>query len=184
LRLDMTNLIDETAIRKFCELLHARAAAALSDIGDPGVLHLCAMAPDDKTMHPVPVCVGDVDYMVKTAVRRASEGCNVFVEGRTVRPGLPGERGKASATVGVFAFVIDRDADTGKAGHPLNGYPSVAVETSPHNYHQWLFLDRALNAAAAKTLGDTLRKAERRRRLHGCDHAAVPRTRYTEFSRR
>ena len=154
----MTDLIDEATIRKFLEALHTRAAGALDGVDPPGVLNLCNQLPDDR-MYTQPFELGDVDGMVEAAIRNTKAGRNVYVESRTVRPGHPDDRGKIGATVGVFAFVIDRDADTGKAGHPLSGYPSVAVETSPHNYHQWLFLDRALNAAAAKTIGDTLRKA-------------------------
>ena len=154
----MTDLIDEATIRKFLEALHTRAAGALDGVDPPGVLNLCNQLPDDR-MYTQPFELGDVDGMVEAAIRNTKAGRNVYIESRTVRPGHPDDRGKIGATVGVFAFVIDRDADTGKAGHPLSGYPSVAVETSPHNYHQWLFLDRALNAAAAKTIGDTLRKA-------------------------
>ena len=82
--------------------------------------------------------VGDFDDMAEAALMAAMAGRNVFVEGRTVRPGNPGERGKLANTAGVFAFVIDRDADTGKAGIRINGDASVVVETSPGNTHEWL----------------------------------------------
>ena len=157
--LEMTNsLIDEATIRKFVGVLHARAAAALADAGDPGVLHLCSMGPDDKVMCTVAISVGNVERMLELAVSNAEAGRNVFVEARTVRPGLPGERGKVGATVGVFAFVIDHDADTGKAGHYVNGTASVVAETSPGNSHSWLFLERALSASGAKSVGDVIRK--------------------------
>jgi uncharacterized protein DUF3631 len=154
-----TSLINKVTIRKFAELLHARAASALADTGDPGVLHLCTMGPNDKALCTVAVSVGDIDRTVEVAVSNAEAGRNVYVEARTVRPGLPGERGKAGATVGVFAFVIDHDADTGKAGHYLNGTASAVVETSPGNSHSWLFLERALSADGAKSIGNAIRKA-------------------------
>ena len=152
------NLIDADTVRKFLELLHARAAAALEG-ASPGVLQLCTMLPDDRAPRPLPFEIGDVERMVDAAVLAAKGGRNVYVETRSVRPRAPSERGKIDATVGTFAFVVDRDSDTGKAGNTLNGYPSVEVETSPHNFHQWLFLERAFDATAAKEIGDALRKA-------------------------
>ena len=150
-------LTDEATIRKFLEFLHARAAAALED-APPGVLQLCSLIPDGS-ISAQPFCVGDVDAMVEAAISNAEAGRNVYVEGRIVTPGLrPEERGKIGATVGVFAFVADRDADMQKAGKPLNGSASLEVETSPGNVHEWLFLKQALNAKAAKGFGDAIRK--------------------------
>ena len=98
--------------------------------------------------------------MTKAAIINAEAGRNVYVEGRTVPPGLPPEkRGKIDATSAVFAFVIDRDADRNKAGRLINGDASAVVETSSGNTHEWLFLLRALNATAAKTIGTAIRKA-------------------------
>src|SRR5262245_14248734 len=146
------NLIDEAAIRKFAEVLHARAAAALAEIDRPGDLQLCSLAPDARGLCTQAFSVGDVDAMTKTAIINAESGRNGYVEGRTIMPGLrPEERGKIDATVGVFAFVVDRDADRGKAGRSINGDASAIVETSGGNTHEWLFLSRALNATAAKT---------------------------------
>ena len=154
-----SNLINETTIRKFTEVLHARAAAALAEIDRPGVLQLCSLAPDDRLCTQA-FSIGDVDAMAKAAIVSAEAGRNVYVEGRIVTPGLrPEERGKADATVGVFAFVVDRDADRGKAGRLINGDASVVVETSSGNTHEWLFLSHALNAAAAKAIGVSIRKA-------------------------
>src|SRR5215469_17014893 len=103
--------------------------------------------------------------MVETALTDARSGRNVYVEARTVRPGRPCERGrgKIDSTIGCFAFVVDRDGDRNKAGH-VNGDASAVVETSPGNSHEWLFLDRALDAGDAKPLGEMIRKAT------GTDH--------------
>jgi hypothetical protein len=158
------DLVDPTTIRKFLELLHTRAAAALSHERRPGVLQLVSMAPDDRGMSVSSFAIGDVDYMVEAAITDARAGRNVFVETRSTRAGRPHERGrgKIESTIGTFAFVIDHDADTGKVGH-INGDTTV-IETSPGNSHEWLFLFRALSAGDAKPLGDMIRKAS------GADH--------------
>ena len=154
----MTNLIDETTIRQFLDLLHTRAEIALEG-APPGVLQLCTLIPDGS-ISAQPFCVGDVDAMTEAAIANAKAGRNVYVEGRIVTPGLPSDkRGRIDATPAVFAFVIDRDADTKKGGRSINGGASLVVETSPGNVHEWLFLTRALNAKKAKAFGDTIRKA-------------------------
>ncbi len=159
-----TDLIDPATVRKFLGLLHERAAAALSHMRRPGVIQLVSIAPDDRGMSISPFAIGDVDSMLEAALVNTRCGKNVFVETRTVRPGRPKERGrgKIGSTVGTFAFVIDHDADTGRAGH-INGDTTI-VETSPGNSQEWLFLLRALNAGAAKPLGDRIRKSS------GADH--------------
>jgi hypothetical protein len=127
----MVDLIDELTVRRFLELLHGRAAAALSHDRRPGVLHLVSVAPDDNGMTVSPFAIGDVGHMTEAALIDAEAGRTVFVETRSVRPGLPHERKKIEATFGVFAVVVN-------AG---NGF------------EEWRFLDRALDAADAKFLG-------------------------------
>src|SRR6516164_4655791 len=151
----MADLIDRPTIYQFMQFLHDRAASALN--GARGVLHLCVQTPDERAMSTQAFNVGDVDGMVEAAAIGAEAGRNVYVEARVTKPGLPKERGKAFATVGVFAFVIDRDADTNRAGR-LNGSASAVVETSPGNCHEWLFLTCALSAETAKPIGDAIRK--------------------------
>jgi hypothetical protein len=95
------NLIDASTIRKFLELQHAGAAAALAGVDNPGVLQLCSVLPDDRVMGGgVTFSIGDVDRMTEAALTAATAGRNVFVEARTVQPGNPGERGKFTSTVG------------------------------------------------------------------------------------
>jgi hypothetical protein len=98
--------------------------------------------------------IGDVDGMTKAALADAAAGHNAYIEPRALRPGTRG-RGKAEDTVGVFALVVDGDADKGRAGS-LDLLPSLVVETSPGNRHLWLFLDRALPATEAQELGAAL----------------------------
>jgi hypothetical protein len=156
----MSDFIDEFTIRKFPTLLHSRAAVALSHVRRPGVLQLVSIAPDDRGMTVSPFAIGDIDSMLEAAVIDARAGRNVYVEARTVRPGRPTERGrgKLESTIGCFALVIDRDADTGKAGY-INGNDTTVIETSPGNSHEWLFLHRALDAGDARPLGERIRKA-------------------------
>jgi hypothetical protein len=159
------DLINADEARKFLTLYHAQAGAAHAGIDLPVVLHLVSKAPDDRGMSVQAFNIGDVDHMLEAALINARAGRNVYVETRTVRPGRPSERGKIERTVGLFAFVIDRDGDTGKTGRALNGDASAVVETSPGNAHEWLFLRRALGAGDAKPLGELIRKGA------GADHA-------------
>jgi hypothetical protein len=154
------DLINADTAGKFIERLHAGAGAAHAGMNRPCVLHLVSMAPDDHGMTVECFNIGDVDRMLEAGLDHARSGRNVYVEARTVRPGRPSERGrgKLESTIGCFAFVIDRDADTGKSGRALNGSASAVVETSPGNTQEWLFLSRALDAGDAKPLGEIIRK--------------------------
>jgi hypothetical protein len=155
------DLINADEARKFLTLYHARAAAAHAGIDLPVVVQLVSKAPDDRGMSVTPFVIGDVDHMVEAALIDARAGRNVYCETRTVRPGRPNERGKIERTVGLFAFVIDRDNDVGKTGYAFNGDASAVVETSPGNAHEWLFLSRAVGADDAKALGALIRKGAR-----------------------
>ena len=154
---DISEYIDRPTIQEFVTVLHTRAAAALN--GARGELHLCTHAPDDSRggMSTQAFNIGDISGMTEAAVIGAKSGRNVYVEARAVKPGLPRERGKLHYTVGVFAFVIDHDADKDRAGC-VNGNARAVVETSPGNRHEWLFLKSALSAEAAKPIGDIIRK--------------------------
>ncbi len=151
--------IDETTVYDFVALLHEQAATALDGVTMPGVMNLCRFLPDRGFDSVFRFPVGDISGMAEQAVADARAGFNVYVEGRTVRPGLGRKlRGSAADTVGVFALVIDSDADKGKAGQSRLT-PSLVVETSPGNSHQWLFLDRAIGHAKAAALGDAVRSS-------------------------
>jgi hypothetical protein len=159
------HLIDADTARKFLDLIHTRAATALSHLRRKGHLQLVSIAPDDKGMTISPFTVGDVHGMLEAALLDAKAGRNVYVEMRSVRPGRPNERGrgKIESTLGVFAFGIDHDNDTGRAGH-VNGSDTTVTETSPGNFQELIFLDRALDADEAKPLGEMIRKTS------GADH--------------
>jgi hypothetical protein len=154
----MSDLVDVAVVREFCRLLHERAAVALADVPNAGAIQLCRMLPSDERLLTCRHNVGDWEGMAKAAVDYATAGYNVYVEGRTV-PADCARRGTAVVTRAVFAFVVERDADTGKAGRPLSGAPSLVVETSLGNTHEWLFVDRALSGTEAKQIGDAIRAA-------------------------
>ena len=87
----MSDLVDEATVRKFCALLHERAAAALTGVEDPtAVIQLCRMLPDEARMLSQGFHVGDAAHMAEAAIDYASAGFNVYVEGRTVRPETTG----------------------------------------------------------------------------------------------
>src|SRR5262245_26060068 len=113
------DLINADEARKFLQWLNEGVAAALSHEPRPGLLQLVSIDPNGRGMSFSPFKIGDVDSMLEAALTDASAGRNVYIETRTVRPGRPKERkpgrGKADATIGLFAFVIDSDADKGQA---------------------------------------------------------------------
>ncbi|KFG66740.1 DNA-primase RepB domain-containing protein [Microvirga sp. BSC39] len=123
------------------------------------VIHPALADRDQNKQGRQAFAIGDVENMTEAAVMYAQEGYNVYVEARTIAKNTPpGRRGDLSYTRGVFAFVVDSDADKGKAGH-IDFEPSLVVETSPGNFQPWLFLDQALTAEQARPLGAAIRAA-------------------------
>jgi hypothetical protein len=136
--------------------------------GEPrGHLQLYRINPTDESISVSGRYLpNDLEPMARTAEMEARNGHNVSVETRLVRADLKGySRGRIEDTTGVFALVVDSDADMGRAGALPDGIvPSLVVETSPGNQHRWLFLEQALAPAAAHDIG------ERMRRAIGADH--------------
>jgi hypothetical protein len=88
---------------------------------------------DERVAVPSRFQLDDIEHMVQTALSDAAAGHNVYIEARTVRQDLKGnKRGELEDTVWVLGLVIDSDADKGKAGN-ITAKPSLAVETSPGN---------------------------------------------------
>lgn len=151
------SLVDPEAVSRFLTIVHEQAASALNGAPDPGFLQLGRVHPTGGGYITTQFEIGDVDGMARQACADASAGHNVYVEGRTVRR-LNGGRGKDIDTRGVFAFVVDDDADKGKGCADIPG-ASLIVETSPGNRHHWLFLDKALPPADATHLGELVKAA-------------------------
>ena len=123
------------------------------------MLQLCRINPtDERNVVPSRFSVDDVEAMIDLAINDAKAGHNVYVEARTVDPALRGsKRGGVDHTAWVFGFVCDSDADKGRAGN-ITAKPTLAVETSPGNYHLWYLLDQPIRAAEAKKIGEAIRK--------------------------
>ena len=149
---------DATTVRQFIEIISAHAVQIMNGVARTGVLQLCRIHPlDEKSAVPSRFGIDDVEGMVKTAIGDANAGHNVYIEARTVRAELRGtQRGTIEETVWVFGFVVDSDADKGKGGS-VTARPSLAIETSPGNYHLWFLLIRPIPAAQAKPIGDAIR---------------------------
>ncbi len=153
------DLVNAADIHRFVTVINTVAARALDGATDPGLLQMTILHPSGSAMVPTRYPIGAVDLMVEQAISSAGQGFNVYVEGRTVLARATG-RGDLEATRGVFGLVDDSDADKGKEGE-LSIEPCMVVETSPGNYHRWLFLDRALTAGEAQLLGPAIRAATR-----------------------
>jgi hypothetical protein len=140
-----TTLISPDEVRRFMGHFHSHAKGAVEGIEKPGFLQLICI--DPRTCKPFSggrFEVGDVDGMAKAAIEYAADA-NVYVEPRTIAENVPLERrGTEAETRAVFAFVLDRDDDKGKFG-TSNATPSMVVETSPGNEHDWYFLDKPLS---------------------------------------
>ena len=152
------SMIDESTVRRFVELIHTCAAHAING-GDTGVLQLVRIHPADESISVSRYRIGDVEHMTRDAIAFSTAGHNVYIEGRTVRADLRGnKRGDLKDTLWVFALVIDSDSDKGRAWTPT-AQASIIVETSPGNAHFWFCLARAVDAAEGKTIGERMRKS-------------------------
>lgn len=148
--------IDYRTVHAFLTDVNAAAARACAGIDDPGVLQLVFIAASGTTTWQR-FQIGQIDAMTDQAVKAAEERLNVYIEGRTVRADTK-TRGPLAATVVTFALVLDRDADKGMAGEPF-AEPSLAVQTSPGNFHHWLMLAKAISGEDARQLGTAIRRA-------------------------
>jgi hypothetical protein len=150
--------IDEPTVRQFIEIISSHAVQVVNGAGPKGCLQLCRISPhDDKSVVPSRFRLDDVESMVKVAVGDASAGHNVYIEPRTVGDHVSGnKRGGLSDTAWVFGLVADCDADKGKGGN-ITARPTLAIETSPNNFHLWYLFTRAIPAPQAKLIGDAIR---------------------------
>ena len=109
----MNAQVDEATVRQFIEIISAHAAQVINGAEPAGVLQLCRINPlDEKSVVPSRFKLDDVEHMVKTAIDDAAAGHNVYIEGRTVRADLRGnKRGSLEDTQWVFGLTADCDAD-------------------------------------------------------------------------
>jgi hypothetical protein len=153
----MTPEVDGDVVRKFIEIISKHAGEVINGADRRGVLQLCRIHPLHENVVPRRFCIDDVEAMVKAAVDDATCEHNVYIEGRTVREDLTGNRrGSIDDTAWVFALIVDSDNDKGKGGN-VTARPSMAIETSPGNYHLWYLLTRAVTATQARLIGEVMR---------------------------
>src|SRR5262249_36526898 len=154
---------DSREVREFLTTIVAQARAATKHLKQPGLLQMMLIHPlDDSNVTLYRYKLDDADLverMTREAMSASAAGHNIYIEGRTVRPGLNGkQRGGLQDTIAVFAIVVDSDKDKDKAWTPTVP-TSLAVETSPGNAHYWLFFEQALDPATGQALGERLRAA-------------------------
>ena len=154
----MTNMINHNVVNGFITDFHAMADAATKEMSPAGLLQLIAIHPETEVVKIAGrYLIGDVSHMAKQALAEAEAGFNVYVEGRTVPPDARGPlRGGIEKTLAVFALVADRDGDKGAYGGEFLA-PTIRVETSPGNGHDWIMLDRAITPQEAQRLGAAMR---------------------------
>jgi hypothetical protein len=153
----MSAQVDEATVRQFVQMHHHYAESAINSGADPGLLQLVRIHPDDESISVSRFALGNIERMAADAIAAANAGHNVYVEGRTVRKELRGnKRGGLEDTLWVFALVADCDADKGKAGN-ITVAPTFVVATSPGNRHCWFVLAHAVTAAHGKAIGDAMR---------------------------
>jgi AAA domain-containing protein len=148
-----------TVVQAFLADVHELAGRACEGLDHPGVLQLSKVDPEtDKLIVSGRFNIGDVNAMAEAAIADAESGYNSYVEARTIRKETPPrERGDGkTATRAVFALNLDRDGDKGMAGAEFLE-PTMRVNTSPGNGHDWLVLDKALSYETASKLGATIR---------------------------
>ena len=161
----MSVLINRETVREFITAIAARAQAALKGKEKPGYLQMSRLHPASNELVPSRYKPDDVERMINDAIASCEAGHNVYVEGRTVRETVCGKkRGELEDTAFVFALVIDSDADKGMGWKPNGSSPSMKVETSPGNSHDWIFLREAVAADVGQKLGERIRK------VTGTDH--------------
>jgi hypothetical protein len=163
----MTAPVNRDTVREFVTTIAAQAKAALNGMAKPGYLQMSRLHPTSEILVPSRYTLDDVERMIADAVAAASDGHNVYIEGRTIREDTAcgKRRGKLEDTAPVFALVIDSDADKQMSRDPdATTSPSMSVETSPGNFQYWFFLRDAVGGEIGQQLGERIRKAV------NCDH--------------
>lgn len=150
------SVLDVTQVAYFLERISRHVVDACAGI--EGYLQISRVHPaDDKLTVSGRFKPGDVKAMIDTAIADAKAGFNVYIEPRLVTGATAGKRGNVSHTAAVWALVIDSDADIGKAS-TATLEPSLKVQTSPGNFHDWYLLERGITAEEATELGAAMRR--------------------------
>src|SRR5262245_55140007 len=125
----------------------------------PGHIAMLRVHPERGAAAAERFTIGDIANQTQFAIDAAESGHNAYIEARTVRPGISGNRrGKAEHTIAVFALVRDNDNDKGKGGTAAIA-TSMVVESSPGNTHDWLFLEPGITVQEAIEIGRGMKAA-------------------------
>jgi len=160
--------ISREDVEAFFEAYTMAAKRALKGAHRPGNPQLFAVHhkhPERTATRPRVIDnAANVEAAVAWSIRHSREGHNVYIETRTIaedvrRLSVPGARGSAKDTRAVFAFVVDRDGDAGKAGRALALEPTFIFETSPGNFQEWFVLSQAIPPDSAEALGKRFKAA-------------------------
>ena len=110
--------VDPNTAREFVSIVCGAATRAFAGTPKAGLLQVTSLHPLVGGMKIVGRFDIDAeDEILEVAIAEAEAGFNVYIEGRTISPDTPrGKRGGEESTMGVFALVVDSDADKGKAG--------------------------------------------------------------------
>jgi hypothetical protein len=130
---------NESEIRRFVEAISAHVIK----IGATGLLQLDIIDPrSGGKRYPRPFPPTDTEGIVAEAMRQATAGMNVYLEGRTISPGAGRrEQCKREATEIVFSLIIDSDGYKKGKTAVLPIEPSLTVQTSSRSHHHWILLN-------------------------------------------
>jgi hypothetical protein len=104
--------------------------------------------------------IGDYEEMAAAAMDFSGTGYNVYAPLAIMRPDIgANQKGGKEDVVSVLGFVVDGDADKGKAPPVPPVAANYVVETSAGNLQHFLLLDKPLTPAEAEPIGAALKKA-------------------------
>jgi hypothetical protein len=152
--IQVSDFVDHQHVRDFLTIINEQAARVTAGMTEPGFMTLVRICPNTGNTLPQRFMIGDVDAMTLVAVRDAEAGFNVYVEVRTVRPGLRGrERGSIKDTYAVFALVRDNDTYDAKKTGTTGFDASLVVASSAKASHDWVFLPPGLSVEEVYAIG-------------------------------
>jgi hypothetical protein len=155
----VSDFLDHQHVRDFLTIVNEQAARVTAGMPVPGHIAMLRIHPEKGAAAAERFMIGDVANQTQFAIDAAVSGHNAYIEARTVRPGISGNRrGKAEDTIAVFALVRDNDNDKGKGGTAAIA-TSMVVESSPGNTHDWLFLEPGISVQEAIEIGRGMKAA-------------------------
>jgi hypothetical protein len=150
----MSATVNRAEIERFVNLICAHVVK----IGAPGLMQLDIIDPRTGKRYTRLFSPTDPEEIVAEAMRQANACMNVYMAGRTVKPGAGrNERCKKEATEIVFSLVVDSDGYKNGKATALAIEPSLTVQTSSRSRHHWILLNPPVPLGRAELLGEALR---------------------------